>query len=190
MKKLVYIVLSVLLLTGCSVTPIEELNDNGKRFSEEYSIINVDNNNPMVYKTDEEIIKILKSGTGIIYFGFPECPWCQAAIPVLLEAADELKIDEIYYFNPKEIRTDNTDTYKEIVKLLGENLKLDENGNPRLSVPDVYFVSGGKIVGHNLGTLPAHTNPKEQPLTAEQKTELKDIYKKLISKTYNVECDC
>jgi thiol-disulfide isomerase/thioredoxin len=190
MKKVLGLVLSVLFLSGCSVTPIKELNNDAKRFSEEYSNIKVDEKNPMVYKTDKEIIDILKSGTGIIYFGFSECPWCQNAVPVLLEAAKEMDIKEIYYFNPKEIRDNNTDTYKEIVKLLGDSLTSDENGNKRLYVPDVYFVSDGKIVGHNFKTVTTQTDPKNNPLTTDQKTELKKIYKGLISKTYNIECNC
>ncbi len=189
MKKILCLILGILLLSGCSVTSINESND-AKRFSEEYSAIDVSEDNPMIYKTDKEIIDILKSGTGIIYFGFPDCPWCREAVPVLLEIAKEMDIDEIYYFNPKEIREENTDTYQEIVKLLGDNLQNDESGNKRLYVPDVYFVSGGKILGHNFKTVESQTNPTENPLTDTQKTELKNIYKRLISKTYNIECDC
>lgn len=190
MKKVLVLGLSILFLAGCSVKPIEDLSNDGKRFSEEYSTIKVSEKNPMVYKTDKEIIDILKSGTGIIYFGFPECPWCQNAVPVLIEAAKEMDIKEIYYFDPKEIRANDTNTYKEIVKLLGDNLTSDENGNKKLYVPDVYFVSDGKIVGHHFKTVDTQTDPKNSPLTNDQKTELKNIYKGLISKTYNIECDC
>jgi thiol-disulfide isomerase/thioredoxin len=190
MKKLLGIVLGVLLLTGCSVSQIKDLDNDGKHFSEDYSNIKVDENNPMVYKTPEQIIDIIKKGTGIIYFGFPDCPWCQNAVPVLIDIAKEMDIDQIYYLDPKEIRVNDTDSYKEIVKLLGDNLTADENGNKRLYVPDVYFVSGGKIVGHHFKTVDTQTNPSENPLTEVQKTELRDIYKKLIEKTYNIECDC
>ena len=47
-------------------------------------------------KREEEIFDIL-DGTGIIYFGFPECPWCRNAVPVLLDAAEEVGIEKIYY---------------------------------------------------------------------------------------------
>lgn len=189
MKKVSYVILSILFLSGCSVSPIKEVDD-AKRFSEEYSNIGIDKNNPFVYKTDKEIIEILKSGTGIIYFGFPDCPWCQSAVPVLLDVANKIDIEEIYYFNPKNIRESNTDTYKEIVKLLGDNLKADEKGNKRLYVPDVYFISGGKIVGHSFKTVDSQINPSENPLNEEQALELKNIYKGLIEKTYNIQCDC
>lgn len=190
MKKVLSIILGCLILTGCSITPIKDYDNDAKRFNEEYSELNIGNDNPMVYKTDEEIIDILKNGTGIIYFGFPECPWCKSAIPVLIDIANKMDIDEIYYFNPKEIRENNTDTYKEIVNLLGDNLTVDETGNKRLYVPDVYFVSGGKIVGHHFKTVDSQINPGENPLTDEQKEELTNIFKELIEKTYNINCDC
>ncbi|HHT38052.1 MAG TPA: hypothetical protein GXZ95_01400 [Mollicutes bacterium] len=190
MKKLLCVFLGVLLMTGCSITPIYETNNDAKRFSEEYSAVNISEDNPIVYKTDEEIIDILKNGTGIIYFGFPECPWCKAAIPVLIDIVKDMDIKEMYYFNPKEIRANNTDTYKEIVELLGDNLNADVDGNKKLYVPDVYFVSGGKIVGHHFKTVDSHTDPSEKPLNDEQKKELRNIYKGLIEKTYNIECDC
>ena len=189
MKKAVYMFLIIYLITGCSITPINETKTDAKLFSEEYSTINISENNPVVYKTDEEIIDILKTGTGIVYFGFPECPWCRNAVPVLIDIVKDMGIEEIYYFNPKEIRENNTQTYQETLKLLGENITDDENGNKRLLVPDVYFVSGGKIIGHHFKTVDTQTDPNEN-LTDEQKKELRNIYKGLIEKTYNIECDC
>ncbi len=190
MKKLLSLIIGCLILTGCSITPIKDYSNDALLFSEEYANSNISKDNPMVYKTDLEIIEILKSGTGIIYFGFPECPWCQSAVSVLIDAANKMKIDEIYYFNPKEIRENNTDTYKEIISLLKDNLTFDENGNKRLYVPDVYFVSNGKIIGHHFKTVDSQVNPRENPLTDEQKEELSNIYKGLIKETYNIDCDC
>ncbi|MDD2469771.1 MAG: hypothetical protein PHI22_02420 [Bacilli bacterium] len=190
MKKSLYVVLGILFLTGCSITPIEDYKNSGKRFSEEYTNIGINEDNPMVYKTDKEIIDILKSGTGIIYFGFPESPWCQQAVPILIEVAKEMNIGEVYYFNPRRIRENNTDTYNQIVELLGANLIVDEVGENRLYVPDVYFVSDGNIIGHNFKTVNSQLDPYECPLTETQITELKTIYKGLISQIYNIECDC
>lgn len=191
MKKLWLIIISCMLLTGCTVEALNtedlRVQRDANQFSNEYKVIKISNDNPYRYETDKEIISILQKGTGIIYFGFPECPWCQEVVPVLTETAKELKIKTIYYFNPKEIRTNNTITYQKIVNLLSNYLQADSSGNKRLSVPDVYFVVGGKIIGHHLGTFDWQTNPKANPLNAEQKTELKNIYKELIKKTYNIE---
>lgn len=194
MKKILLVVISILLLAGCSIEKIDKNNTitvktDAEKFATEYKAINISEDNPYVYKTATEIIDILENGTGIIYFGFPECPWCKQAVPELTRAAKELEIAKIYYLNPKEIREENTKEYQKIVSLLSDYLTVDENGNKKLFVPDVFFVSGGEIVGHNFKTIEAQTDVTVL-LTDTQKDELKNIFKKLISKTYNIDCDC
>ena len=85
-------------------------NDNGK----EYLNVSVDSSNPIVYSSFQEIYDVIEKGTGIIYFGFRECPWCRNAVPVLLDAAKELNVNKIYYFNALSIR---------------DKKHLDDNGN-------------------------------------------------------------
>ena len=46
-----------------------------------------------------------------------------------IDIVKDMDIKEMHYFNPKEIRANNTDTYKEIVELLGDNLNADVDGN-------------------------------------------------------------
>lgn len=43
--------------------------------------------------------ELLTDGDGAIYFGFPQCPWCRNAVPVMNEAAEAVNLDEIYYVN-------------------------------------------------------------------------------------------
>ena len=123
----------------------KEESDN-VRFAKEYGI---DNENVFVYRSAEEIIKILENGTGIVYLGFPECPWCKAYVNYLNEVAREEDIEKIYYYNILEDRKDNTENYKKIVSLLEENLLYDEEGNRRIYVPDVSFILNGEIIGHD-----------------------------------------
>ena len=49
-----------------------------------YLNVTINKNNPVKYASYEEVMNILESGTGIIYFGYPECPWCRTIVPVLL----------------------------------------------------------------------------------------------------------
>jgi glutaredoxin len=117
------------------------------KFSEEYT--QVPNDNIFVYKSSDEIIKILEHGTGIVYLGFPECPWCQRYAKYLNEVAKENGASCIYYYNILDDRKNNTEIYQKIVSLLSGNLLYDDNGNERIYVPDVTFVYNGKIVGHD-----------------------------------------
>jgi len=87
-KYIVYGVIGVILL-ALIVFFIVYINKNNipdnERFANEYT--EVGQNNVFVYRNADEIIKILEGGTGLVYLGFPECPWCQAYVPILNEVA-------------------------------------------------------------------------------------------------------
>lgn len=120
------------------------LTDNAK-FYKEYGTVSI--TNVFVYRSINEITNILKNGTGVIYLGFPECPWCKAYIPMLNDVAASKGLDKIYYFNILEDRKNNTDEYKEIVSILRDYLRYDDEGNKRIYVPAVIAVNNGEIIG-------------------------------------------
>lgn len=157
-KKYLIIGIVLLILIGLGLffllnrgdeEEIIEKTDAG-RFAEEYTMVNEDN--VFMYRTIDEIIKIMKNGTGVVYLGFPECPWCQSYVTYLNDVAKEVGIKEIYYYNILEDRKNNTEEYQEIVKLLGDALEYDEEGNHRIYVPNVSFHVNGKLIGNDLET--------------------------------------
>lgn len=99
--------------------------------------------------TIDNAINVLKSGTGVIFLGFSSCPWCQAYAPILNEAAKDHDSINVYYVDIKESRANNTKEYQEIVSLLKNYLSNDDEGNPRIFVPNVVFVKDGKIVAND-----------------------------------------
>lgn len=118
--------------------------DDAKKFKTEYT--NVTSDNPFVYRSVDQIINILEKGTGVVYLGFPECPWCQAYVPYVEEVAKKVGIDKVYYFNIKEDRKNNTEEYQKIVKILDVYLPNDDEGNKRIYVPAIIVVQNGKII--------------------------------------------
>ena len=40
----------------------------------------------------EESLKLFENGTGIVFYSYETCPWCNRVIPVLDEAAKEAGI--------------------------------------------------------------------------------------------------
>lgn len=195
--------------------------DDSKKFKDEYEsyngkkregkdyvnmTVNLPLDNHMVYTDIKELLHLLKKGTGIIYFGFPTCPWCRNAVPILIEAAKEENVSNIYYFNALSIRDEKhidedgnivvdkegTKEYKEIVELLKEVLPayegLHDDSIKRLYFPTVVFVKDGKIISSHEGTIDSQIDPMI-PLTKEQKIELKEIYMKQIQKIYGSVCD-
>ena len=198
MKKKLIIIVSAIIIIGGGILLYFVLNNKNNendnvRFAKEYANSQVGEDNVFVYKNIDEIINILKYGTGVVYLGFPECPWCQAYVKYLNETAKDANIEKIYYFNILEDRKNNTEKYQEIVSILGDNLQRDDEGNLKVFVPNVSFVVNGKIIGNDYETS-LDTKGFEKPSdywTEEEVSELentlsgymKEVYKSLYSCT-------
>lgn len=169
---------TILIYKGC--TNKEEDNVS---FSKEYTEVSEDN--IFVYKTIDEIINVLQSGTAVVYLGFPECPWCQAYVPYVNEVAKENGITEIYYFNIKEDRKNNTLKYQKIVSILSNYLETDDDENKRVYVPDITVVKKGTIIGHDNETsydTLGFDNPSEywsNERIKNLKSKLKEMFKEI-----------
>ena len=120
---------------------------SSQNLADTYSNLTKDNSFKVV--TSTQVINLLKNGTGIVFLGFSSCPWCQAYAPILNSVAKDHNYANIYYYDIKEIRANNTSEYLAIVKLLKNYLSSDDGGNPRVFVPNVTFVKDGKIVAND-----------------------------------------
>lgn len=120
---------------------------DAQRFAQEYPLVGEEN--LFVYRTPAEALQILEKGVGVVYLGFPSCPWCQHYAVYLNEVAQQEGIDQIYYADIKEDRAQDSDVYEEIVDELEDHLLFDAEGDPRIYVPDVTVVNRGKILFHD-----------------------------------------
>ncbi len=176
------------------------VNENNEK---EYLNVEIEEENPIIYKSGQEILDIMKNEDAIIYFGFAACPWCRNAVPVLLETAKELNVDKIYYVDILDMRDTykfsgsiepeqtkkGTDAYYSILKILDKKLEefyvTDDAGNmydtgvKRLYAPTVVSMSGGKVKGFHVATVESQKDPYKA-LDDKQKEELKTAYKDLI----------
>ena len=186
MKKMIILFVAILsiFLAACSKKTISD----SEKFSKEYT--GVSTNNYFVYKNIDEIIKILEHGTGVVYLGFPECPWCQAYVPVLNEVADMEGLEDIAYYNILEDRKENTKKYQKIVSILNDYLPYDDNGNKRVYVPAVISVIDGKIVGFDDETSKdtlGFDNPDDY-WTKDRISNLKKKLSQMISQVVDNKC--
>lgn len=140
----ILIAIIIFLLVG-NKNEEQTVKSDAEKFSEEYTL--VDKDNKFRYANIDEVIDTLEDGTGVVYLGFPECKWCQQYTVYLNELAKDRNIPEIMYYNIREDRQGNTKNYQTIVNLLKDYLPEDEEGNPRVYVPAVIFMSNGKILG-------------------------------------------
>ncbi len=193
-----------------------ELLNGEKSSNKEYKKITIDKQNPVKYSNYDEIIDVIKNGTGVIYLGYPECPWCRTAIPVLLEALKNNDIYTLYYLNIKDERDSyviqdgqltyeldennkeikGTEGYFKLLKALDKYLtdymivyenETYETGEKRLYAPSVIFVKDGKVLGIQVSTVDTQESGYDE-LTKEQYSELYDIYESYILEMKDETC--
>ena len=95
LKKCFAALLALCLLTGCTGTDQSEKADAEEteepavkeNIAKQYKKLNEDNHFEVTEK--ETLTSILSHGTAIVFLGFPECPWCQAYIPLLEDVLAE-----------------------------------------------------------------------------------------------------
>lgn len=169
-----------------------------------YPNVSLPSDNKVVYSNYDEILDLLDNGTGVIYFGYPECPWCRNAVPVLVDAVMDSGVDKIYYMNMKnerdqkdfDVETLQVKTIKEADPKYYELLKkldkyLDDYtvtkdeieyslGEKRIYVPMVVFVKNGEVIGVHSDTVSSQTDPYVK-LDNKQTEELKSIYSEYLS---------
>ncbi len=183
-----------------------ELNDKINENGENYPNVTISDKNTINYLSQNEAVKFLKNGTGILYLGFATCPWCRSLIPVLTEVAEE-KNETINYLDILDIRStyalengslkkikDGTKQYYEILKILDKKLDnftlKDEAGNiydtgeKRIYAPTVIALSKGEITYFHVGTVESQKSGYDK-LNEEQINELKQIFEKLIASKNN-----
>lgn len=222
----------VLIACGCGFLALQKVENNpivtdAAKIKEEYEILNgqineknnlkyptvtLSDDNPFVYRSESEIVNILKNKTGVIYFGFSSCPWCRSILPILEDAAKEVGLAQVFYLDIQNIRDvleldennkvvtskEGSNGYYQIVELLDEylseysltNEKGEEisTGKKRLFAPTVVGVLNGEIVSFHEGSLDSQKSGYDA-LDDKEKEELKKIYVELIQKTLEGTCN-
>lgn len=181
MKKLIYSLLSVFVLIGCS-TPQASIQSSTKEESLTEQYTDLEDDSAFVVMEKDNVKTFIEHGTGILYFSFPECPWCQAYIPMLSDVLNENDMQANYY-NVRVDRTNDHDFYEEIANLLithnqsgkEDIVQYDNDGNPLIYMPLTLFIDGGKIIDFNGETNAEDSDviKPEQYWTQEKRDSLK-----------------
>lgn len=229
MKKetIIIITLPILCAVAAILAYIKLINTDldAAKFKKEYESLNetegyikldISKENSIEYADYDTLLEIITNGTGIIYLGFPECPWCRNALPVLFDAAKENNVETIYYMNILNERDsyvveDNklvyakdedgndkkgTEGYFKLLKALKKHLsdyvvsfegKKYEVGEKRIYAPSVIFVRDGKVLGIHVSTIESQEDPSK-PLTKKQYNELYGIYEDYILEVKSGTC--
>lgn len=113
------------------------------KMHEQYAGLPEDNR--FIEETGSQIVNRFENGSGVIFLGFKECPWCQKAAPLINEAA-EAEDTVVYYLDIQQERDASPLIYQELIGILSPHLKKDEDGAPVVSTPDISIVKDGEMV--------------------------------------------
>ena len=179
----------------------ERFNNKQNASKKSYINVSIKKYNGVIYLTDKKLLKMLKSGTGVIYFAYPESNYSRSSLKSLFSALRKNNINNLYYYNAYESRDEKTvsedgsistirkgsKTYYKMLALLGDKadtyLGLNDASIKRLYFPTVVVVKNGKIIGYHSGTVSTNTDEFKN-LTNKQSKELENIYSKEF-----LECD-
>lgn len=126
----------------------------GNAFYDLYPSIN-DDKHIFNINSYDEIVEKLSSGTHIIYFGFPACPWCVEYVYYYNKIGKEKGIEAFEYFDHRLIRTVENgvlnEKFETITNLLGaDNVVMHEVDGiqyPWIYAPTVYVIKDGEVLG-------------------------------------------
>lgn len=188
MKKIVLILTALLTLVSCgkqeqevdktvTITNSVELNTYDADMSG-YKWL-YDSEPAFTEITLEESIRIFKEeGSGILYYGYAGCPWCERAVPILNKVAKETGVT-VYYINVHFQTT--MEAYNELMTYISPILEKDSEGEPVFKVPEVIAVKNGEITDHHLALVEDFKiENDDSQMSDSQKKELEDIYLNLI----------
>ena len=188
MKKIVLVLTALLTLVSCgkqeqevdktvTITNSVELNTYDADMSG-YKWL-YDSEPAFTEITLEESIRIFKEeGSGILYYGYVGCPWCERAVPILNKVAKETGVT-VYYINVHFQTT--MEAYNELMTYISPILEKDSEGEPVFKVPEVIAVKDGEITDHHLALVEDFKiENDDSQMSDSQKKELEDIYLNLI----------
>lgn len=191
----------------------EALNGEVASGDNTYQKLKIDKKNKVKSVSLKEAYEILSEGTGLVYFGYPKCPWCRGILPGLLDAVDCSCLENLYYVDMTGLRDEfeykdgevvktkeAKDEYYKLLELLDKyldeyNVKDDEGlehtaPNKRIMVPLVVGSKDGYVKGVFDGVeLDEDQSPYDE-LTDTQNSEVKILINNLIDEITKEDAVC
>ncbi len=149
-QMIIYIILFIILIglfiyIGQINFQIKDESD-AEKFSSLYNLVPNDNLYEFADATD--VIDIINGRSGVILFAFPDNEWSNYYAKILNEAAQELEMNTLYYYDFEDDRRSSNGTYETIVNKLKVYVPVNDENVLDIYAPTVLIVKNGKILGY------------------------------------------
>ena len=185
-KRIIQIILFIIIIGAFiyigSLDFSDKIDVDNEKFDHEYNNVNKDN--VFKYTNALEVYNILKNGTGIIFMGFPDNEWSGYYANMLNEAAKQLEIKTILYYDFYEDRSNGNATYQSIVLKLNNYIQVLDDGVKNIYAPMLILVKDGKIIAVDNETSIIVGDIKPEDYWDELRKELKINNLKLMLNDY------
>ena len=179
MKKIISGIIFIILIAGFIIIGLQNYDvdkpKDNETFSAEYE--EIDENNIYIYADASKVLQKLRSGSGIIFFGFKSNVWAGYYANILNEAAMNLGVQEIYYYDFYEDRKNHNGTYESIVELIKDYVTVLDDGTKNLYSPSMVIVKDGKILIYNDDTafIKGDIKPEDYWTDAQKNAEINKL---------------
>ena len=146
-----------------------------------------DDQDMLIGLTFEEALKIYADDsnfTGVVFYGYPHCAFCNEALPTLVDVA-VANDQPFYYINVQLSGYEISDeALAEFENYAYAYYQDDGQGGKSFFVPTVFAIKDGQILDAHTGLLNDMTIDTSEPLTQEVYDELSGIYQNLYDLVY------
>ena len=158
-------------------TEYEAYNGKEDILGRKYIDIKIPSKNKIKKADIDEILEIFtEKKDAVIYFGYSACTYCRTAAEILVETANNTKIDKILYLDT----SDKSENYNKLLEIFIDEFK----ENNKIYSPLVLFVRDGNVISYHKGTLFSQDDPYIK-LDSSQREGLSEIYKNGIEDVLN-----
>ena len=105
----------------------------------------LDKNNVYEYGNASEARMIASGTKGIVLFGTNN-EWVNYYASIVNNAAKNVGIDKIYYYNFIDNRDNNNATYEDILNKLNKYVTYNDTSTPEIYAPTLLVVSSGRVI--------------------------------------------
>lgn len=160
--------------SSCAIEESADMSSYEGFQDEEHQFIQVD--------MEEALSVFDNKESAILYFGYPDCPWCIEAVPLMNEAAKETQ-QHILYIRTRDENKEllyTKEQKQEVISKLSDYMEKNEDGEYELYVPFVVVVKDGKAISANIGTVDGH-DAHERKMSEDEVSQLKKTYEDMFS---------